>query len=131
MTHAESFFRDMFHHIWQSHDIEKLDQFYAKDFHESIATTDDHLAPVENQMNYEYMVEQAALHKRNFRDTTLDIKKLIANDKKHIAIYFYSSAIEIKTGKKRYRYVSGIWRLNAENKIDRVWATVTAYGINA
>ena len=82
-----------------------------------------------HEMNYEYMVEQAALHKENFRDTTLDIKKLISEDNQHIAIYFYSTSIEKKSGKLRYRHVSGIWRLNAENKIDRVWATVTAYGL--
>jgi len=124
---AENFFKEMFYNIWQSHDISRLDDFYAKDFQEIIAMTDDDHKPFEVSMNYAYMVEQAQLHKDNYKDTTLDIKKAVATADNHIAVNFYSSAVNRETGILRYRYVCGIWRLNHENKIDRVWAVVTPY----
>ena len=124
---AEKFFKEMFYNIWQSHDISRLSDFYAKDFEETIGMTNDNQEPVELHMNYDYMVKQAKLHKENYRDTTIDIKKIVAGANNHISVNFYSSSIDRKTGVLRYRYVCGIWRLNAENKIDRVWAVVTPY----
>ena len=126
---AETFFREMFHNIWQSHDISRIGDYYAQNFEESIQTWDEaQQRPVESGMDYLYMVEQAALHKENEKDTTLDIKKVVAGENQHISVNFYSSSVNRKTGKTRYRYVCGIWRLNAENKIDRVWAVVTPHG---
>lgn len=125
---AEAFFREMFHNIWQSHDISRIGDYYAENFEESIQTWDEvQQKPVESHMDYSYMVEQAVLHQENEKDTTLNIKKAVIGENKHISINFYSSSVNRKTGKTRYRYVCGIWRLNAENKIDRVWAVVTPY----
>ena len=124
---AEKFFREMFHNIWQSHNISRLSDFYAKDFEETIGMTDEHQKPFEFHADYNYMFEQAQLHKDNYKDTTIDIKKIVAGADNHISVNFYSSSIERKTGELRYRYVCGIWHLNHENKIDRVWAVVTPF----
>ena len=124
---AEIFFKDMFYNIWQSHDITRLPDFYAQNFEETIVCWDEQQKPVEMHMDYQYMIEQAALHKENYRDTVIDIKKIVGGENNHISVNFYSSSIDRKTNQLRYRYVSGIWRLNAENKIDRVWAVVTPF----
>ena len=128
---AENFFREMFHNIWQSHDISRIGDYYASTFEETIQSWDEQQQkPVELRMDYQYMVEQAALHKAHYRDTTLDIQKIVPGEKNHISVNFYSSSVNRKTGKTRYRYVCGIWRLNTENKIDRVWAVVTPFGLS-
>src|SRR3989338_4064762 len=124
---AEQLFREMFHTIWQRHDIEKLDHYYAKNFEQTLGMVNKNGDVVEVKMHYDYIVEQAVLQKENYRDTTLDIKKTIVNDDNHIAINFYSCSIHKKTGEPCYRYVCGIWRFNHENKIDRVWAVVTPW----
>ena len=125
---AEVFFREMFHHIWQSHDISRIGDYYANNFEETIQSWDEQQQkPVELHMDYHYMVEQAALHKEHYHDTTLEIKKIVAGKDNHISVNFYSSSVDRKTEKMRYRYVCGIWRLNTEQKIDRVWAVVTPF----
>ena len=124
---AESFFREMFHTIWQGYDISRIGDYYASNFEETIYTCNEQCAPDELHMDYQYMVEQAAFHKEHYRDTVLEIKKIVAGENNHISVNFYASSIERQTGKMRSRYVCGIWRLNSENKIDYVWAVVTPY----
>ncbi len=126
---AEKFFTDMFYNIWQGHDIKRIDEFYAHNFKETISLSDDDKEPIEIHMNFADLKQQAILHQQNYRDTTLMVKKIFAADR-HISVYFYSSSIEKKTGTLHHRNVCGIWHLNAENKIDRVWAVVTPhYGL--
>ena len=69
---------------------------------------DEQQKPVELHMDYQYMVEQAALHKKHYRDTIIDIKKIVASENNHISVNFYSSSVDRETNKLRYRYVCGI-----------------------
>lgn len=124
---VEKFFRKMYHNIWQSHDVSTFDEFYAKDFSEIIHVTDDNQQPIELKMNYEDLLKQAKWQQENYRDTTFDIKKIVASEGNCISVHFYSTSIEKKTGELRHRCVCGIWHLNKENKIDKVWAVVTPY----
>lgn len=124
---AEKFFKEMYFNIWQSNDLSKFDDYYAKDFGETISVSDEDKRPIELQMNYDDLAKQAKWQKDNYEDTTLDVKKLVASEDNHISVSFYSTSIEKKSGELRHRCVCGIWRLNQENKIDRVWAVVTPY----
>lgn len=124
---AEQFFREMYHDIWQSKDLSKLDDYYAKDFKEFLTVSDANQEPVEFVMHYADIVKQAKWQKDNYKNTTIDIKKLVAGEGNTIAVNFYSTSIEKSTGKLRHRCVCGIWGLNKENKITRVWAVVTPY----
>jgi hypothetical protein len=124
---AEKFFKEMYHYIWQSHDLSKFDDYYAKDFQETIDVSDANKQPLELRMNYDDLVKQAFWQKENYKDTTIVIKKIIVGEGNHISVNFYSTSIERKTGDLHHRCVCGIWRLNKENKIDRVWAVVTPY----
>jgi len=124
---AEKFFKEMYYYIWQSHDLNKLDDFYAKDFEETVSVSDENKQPIELKMHYDDIVKQAAWQKENYKDTTIDIKKVVFSEGNYISANFYSTSIEKKTGKLRHRCVCGIWRLNKENKINRVWAVVTPY----
>jgi hypothetical protein len=123
---AEKFFKEMYYNIWQSHDLSKFDDFYTKDFAETISVSDENKQPLELKMNYDDLVKQATWQKENYKDTTIDIKKIVASDN-YISVNFYSTSIDKKTGALRHRCVCGIWRLNKENKINRVWAVVTPY----
>ncbi|MDN3506684.1 MAG: hypothetical protein P0S96_05600 [Simkaniaceae bacterium] len=123
----EKFFKEMYYNIWQSNDLSKFDDYYAKDFRESISVSDDEKRPIELQMDYNDLVKQAHWQKENYEDTTIDFKKVVVSDDNHISVSFYSTSIEKKSGELRHRCVCGIWRLNKENKIDRVWAVVTPY----
>ena len=124
---AQQYFKEMFHSIWQGHNLSKLEEFYAKDFQETISMADDHKRPFELKMNYDDLVAQAKWYKENYKETTLDIKQLVAGERNTFSVYFYSSSVEKESGELRHRWVCGIWRLNKENKIDRVWAVVTPY----
>lgn len=124
---AEKFFKEMYYNIWQSNGLNKFDDFYAKDFEETISVSDENREPIELRMNYDDLVRQAKWQKETYRDTTLDIKKIVAGQGNYISVHFYSTSIEKTTGELRHRCVCGIWRLNKENKIDRVWAVVTPY----
>ena len=124
---VENLFKEMYHYIWQSHDLSKFDDFYAKDFEETINVSDENKQPLELVMHYDDLVKQASWQKENYKDTTIDIKKIVVGEGNYISVNFYSTSIERKTGKLRYRCVCGIWHLNRENKIDRVWAVVTPY----
>lgn len=79
--------------------------------------------------DYNYMVEQSIIHKQQFKNTTIDIKHLVANDD-NISVHFYSSAVNRETGKRHHRCVCGIWHLSEEARIDRVWAVVTPFYID-
>lgn len=116
----------MYYNIWQSHAIEKIEQYYANDFTETIDTTDDNNNPVELSLDYDGIVEQAKFQKDKFQDTTFEIKKLVANENT-ISVHFYSSSIDKRNGQLKHRCVCGIWHLNEQQKIDRVWAVVTPY----
>lgn len=124
---AEAFFTEMFYCIWQSHDLSRFDEFYSKDFTETIDVADEKGEPLELRMGYEELFHQAKKQKEEYRDTTLEIKKIVAGENQHISVNFYSSSIVNKTGETRHRMVCGIWHLNSENKIDRVWAVVTPH----
>jgi hypothetical protein len=124
---AEKFFKEMYYNIWQSNDLSKFDHFYAKDFEETISVSDDNKQPLELQMNYDDLVKQARWQKESYKSTTIDIKKIVVSEGGYISVHFYSTSIEKNTGELRHRYVCGIWHLNKENKIDRVWAVVTPY----
>ena len=124
---AEKFFRAMYTAIWQSNDLSRFDVFYAKDFEETIDVSDENKQPITLRMNYDDLAKAASWQKESYKNTTIEIKKLVVGDGNHISVNFYSTSIERKTGKLRHRCVCGIWRLNQENKIDRVWAVVTPY----
>lgn len=117
----------MYYNIWQSHGLSKFDDYYAKDFEETISVSDENKQPLDLQMDYDDLIKQAKWQKENYKDTTIDIKKLVAGEGNCISVHFYSTSVEKKTGELRHRCVCGIWRLNKENKIDRVWAVVTPY----
>jgi len=124
---AEKFFKEMYFNVWQSNDLSKFDDYYAKDFGETIGVSDEAKRPIDLQMNYDDLLSQAKWQKENYEDTTLDVKKLVVGEDNHISVSFYSTSIEKKSGELHHRCVCGIWRLNKENKIDRVWAVVTPY----
>ncbi|HSX03298.1 MAG TPA: hypothetical protein VLG76_01065 [Rhabdochlamydiaceae bacterium] len=124
---TEKFFKEMYRDIWQSKDLSQFERYYSKDFEETISVSDENKNPLELHMNYQDLLEQAKWQKENYKDTTIDIKKLVASGNDHISVYFYSTSIEKRTGEIKHRCVCGIWRLNKEKKIDRVWAVVTPY----
>lgn len=123
----EKFFREMYHCIWQSNDLNRFDEFYAKDFEETIMVSDENKQPVELSMNYQELASQAKWQKENYKNTTIDIKKIVGGEGNHISVNFYSTSLDKKTNELRHRCVCGIWRFNQENKINRVWAVVTPY----
>ncbi len=123
----EEYFKEMYFNIWQSNDLSKIDKYYAKDFEETISVCDENKNPIELRINYNDIVKQAKRQKETYKDTTFSIKKIVSSVDNHISIYFYSSFIDKKTGELRHRFVCGIWRLNQNNQINRVWAVVTPY----
>lgn len=123
----QEFFKQMYFDIWQSNDLNKFDDYYARDFQETIQFTDDDKQPIEFNMDYNDLVKQAKKQAETYRDTTFEIKKIVATDDNYISVHFYSTSIVKATGELRHRCVCGIWHLNIENKIDRVWAVVTPY----
>jgi hypothetical protein len=125
--HPEAFFKEMYRCIWQSQDVDRFDEFYAKDFEETISVTDDEKQPIELHMTYDDLKTQAKWQQDHYKETTIDIKKIVSSEKKYISVHFYSTSVEIHTGQLRHRCVSGIWQLNLEGKINRVWAVVTPY----
>ncbi len=124
---AEKFFKEMYYNIWQGKDLSKFERYYSNDFEETIDVSDENKSPLELHMNFHDLIEQAKWQKENYKNTTIDIKKLVSNGNDHISVHFYSTSIEKRTGEIKHRCVCGIWRLNKENKIDRVWAVVTPY----
>lgn len=121
---AEKFFKEMYFNIWQSHAINTIDDYYAKDFQETIQAVDDNKKPIALNLNYEDLVRQAKWQAENYTNTTLEIKKIAASDA-HISVHFYSTSIVKATNELRHPCVCGIWHLNKDGKIDRVWAVVT------
>lgn len=126
MNHEE-FFKQMFFNIWQGNDVTKFNDFYAKDFEETVNVSNKDQLPIELSMTYNELSVQAKWYKEHYTDVTLKINKIIGAENNHICVNFYSSSIFKSTGELHHRYVSGIWRLNRANKIDRVWAVVTPY----
>lgn len=124
---VKEFFQEMYFNIWQSNDLSKFGDFYANSFEETVYVSDENKQPIEITMTYDDIVKQAKWQKDNYQNTTIDIKKIVAGIDNHISVSFYSSSIYKKTGELRHRCVCGIWRLNQDNKIDRVWAVVTPY----
>jgi hypothetical protein len=123
----ERFFKEMYYYIWQSNDLGKFDQYYSSDFEETISVSDEDKNPIELRMTYPDLLKQAKWQQENYKDTSIDIKKLVASGTDYISVHFYSTSIEKRTGERKHRCVCGIWHLNKENKIDRVWAVVTPY----
>jgi mannosyltransferase OCH1-like enzyme len=124
---AEKYFKEMYADIWQGHNLNKFEDYYAKDFEEMISTCNDNKNPVEISMKYDDLIQQAIWQKENYKNTILDIRKITEILESHLPVYFYSSSVDKKTNAIRHRYVCGIWRLNRDKKIDRVWAVVTPY----
>ena len=124
---VEEYFKEMYANIWQGNDLNKLDDYYAKDFEEAISVCDENKNPIEIKMKYDDLVRQAIWQKENYENTTLELRKIVKGLDNHISVYFYSSSRDKKTGELRHRYVCGIWRLNLHKQIDRVWAVVTPY----
>ena len=124
---GEKFFKEMYRDIWQSKDLSKFDQYYSEDFVETISVSDENKNPIELQMNYFDLEKQAKWQKENYKDITIEIKKIVSTGNDYISVHFYSTSIDKLTNELKHRYVNGIWRLNKENKIDRVWAVVTPY----
>jgi len=120
------FFKSMYFDIWQSNNIEKIDHYYARTFSETIDTTNDKKEPITLSLDYQGIIEQARFQKENYKDTTFEIKKLVENDS-YISVHFYSSSIDKRSNELKHRCVCGIWHLNSDHKIDRVWAVVTPY----
>lgn len=120
------FFQEMFFNIWQGNDLSQFDRYYAKDFQETITVSDEENRPLDLRMNYRELLEQAKWQKENATDTTLEIKKLVVSDD-YVSVHFYSTSIVKSTGELRHRSVCGIWHLNQNGQIDRVWAVVTPY----
>ena len=127
---VERFFKEMYFNIWQSHDLSKLDDFYTKDFQETINVSNENNEPIQLNLDYDDLVQQAKWQAENYKDTTIEIKKIVASSDNHISVNFYSSSIVKETGELRHRSVCGIWRLNENNNINRVWAVVTPYYTN-
>ena len=46
------FFKQMYFDIWQSHAIERFDDYYASDFQETIDTSDSNQQPLTLSMDY-------------------------------------------------------------------------------
>jgi len=62
---AEKFFKDMYYNIWQSNDLSRFDDFYAKDFIETISVSDKDNQPLEIKLNYEELLKEAKKQKKN------------------------------------------------------------------
>lgn len=124
---AERFFKEMYYNIWQSKDLRKFGQYYSDDFEETISVSDENKNPLELNMNYNDLMKQAKWQKENYKDTTININKLVLTEDHYISVHFYSTSIEKCTEEIKHHCVCGIWHLNKENKIDRVWAVVTPY----
>lgn len=71
-------------------------------------------------------LSQCIFKNANYTDTTFTIKKL-GSSERYIRVHFYSSSIDKRTGILKHRCVCGIWHLNKESKMDKVWAVVTPY----
>jgi hypothetical protein len=123
----EIFFKEMFFNIWQGNDLKSFDKFYAKDFQEIVHVSDENQKPIELKMTYDQLIDQATWYQENYSAVTLTIHTFVVAENNHFCVNFYSSSIYNKTGELHHRYVSGIWRLNPENKIDKVCAVVTPY----
>lgn len=121
------YFTEMYACVWQSKDLSRFEEFYAEDFQETIDVTNSDGEPVELSLDYNQLKAAAQWQADTYRDTTFEIKKIVAGSDNHISVHFYSTSIVKATGELRHRQVCGIWRLNAKNQIDRVWAVVTPY----
>lgn len=124
---VEEYFKEMYANIWQGKNLDKIDDYYAKDFEETISVCDENKNPIEINMKYSDLVKQAIWQKENYEKTTFEIRKIIESLNNHISVYFYSSSIDKRTHELKHRYVCGIWRLNKDQQIDRVWAVVTPW----
>ena len=124
---VEKYFKEMYADIWQGNNLNKIDDYYAKDFEETISVCDENKNPIEINMKYSDLVNQATWQKENYGNTTFEIRNIVEGLDNHISVYFYSSSVDKKTGELRHRYVCGIWHLNQNKQIDRVWAVVTPY----
>lgn len=57
----------MYSNIWQGHNLNKIDDYYAKDFEEIISACDENKNPIEIKMQYTDLVKQAILQKENYK----------------------------------------------------------------
>lgn len=120
----DQLFRNMFYDIWQGNNISSFDNYYSKNFHESITSSDLNGKRIVINMDYHQLKNEAISYSDKYKDVTINIEKLVASDN-YISVCFYSTMIDKHTHSLLYRCVSGIWHLDENNKIDRVWAVVT------
>ena len=97
----------MYFDIWQSNAVEKMDHYYAKSFVETIDTTDSDNTLITLSLDYQGILEQALFQKKNFKNTTFEIKKLIACGST-ISVHFYSSSVNKRTNELKHQCVCGI-----------------------
>jgi len=48
----------MYFNIWQSHDLSRIDDFYAKNFKETIDISNENNEPIEINLGYDELVQQ-------------------------------------------------------------------------
>ncbi|MDF1794898.1 MAG: hypothetical protein P1U63_00015 [Coxiellaceae bacterium] len=121
---AETFFKSMYFDIWQGNSIEKLSDYYSESFQEIVDFTDENNEAITESLDYQDLIQRSRFKKENYKNTTLDIKRFVAC-KNTITVYFYSNSIDKSTDELIQRRVCGIWQLDEDNKIDKVWAVAT------
>src|SRR5205085_5401547 len=107
IMNMEKYFKEMYANIWQGNDLSKIDDYYAYDFEEIISVCDEHKNPIEIRMKYDDLVKQAKWQNGNYVNTTLDIRKIVADLGNHLSVYFYSSSVDKNSGEIKHRYVCG------------------------
>ncbi len=60
----------MYAKIWQGYDLSKFDDYYAKNFEETIHVCDENKNPIEINMKYNDLFKQAIWQKENYKNTT-------------------------------------------------------------
>jgi len=121
---SESFFKQMFYDVWQGNDIDKIGEYYSKNFIEEIYFDKGNDEKITHTMNYDDIIQQSVYLKNNYKNTIVYFKNILSAENNNIAVNFHSQFTEIETGKQINRYVAGIWHIDHENKIDHVWAVV-------
>lgn len=56
---VEEYFKEMYANIWQGNNLDKIDDYYAKDFEETISVCDENKNPIEINRKYFDLVKQA------------------------------------------------------------------------
>jgi len=124
---AEKFIKEMYYNVWQGNDLSKIDDYYAKEVEATMCVSDDNKNPLDVTLHYDDVVKRAKWQQEHFEELVFDFKVIVAGEDQHISAIYYLSATEKKTGEKKQFRVSGIWQLNQDNKIKRVWAVLAPF----